>query len=122
MALHVIAKGLDVPMQGAPVHIVRGDAHPTRVAVMADDFPGMKASMKVVEGETVKRGQVLFEDRMCPGVLHTAPGGGRIIGIHRGAKRALQSVVIDLSAAERAGTAGDSEQVAFQPQPGPVAA
>jgi Na+-transporting NADH:ubiquinone oxidoreductase subunit A len=81
----------------------------------------MKPSMKVVEGETVKRGQVLFEDRKCPGVLHTAPGAGRIIGIHRGAKRALQSVVIDLSEAERAGTVGDSEEVVFEPNSGPIA-
>ena len=121
MALHVITKGLDVPIQGAPVHIVREDAQPTRAAVMADDFPGMKPAMKVVEGETVKRGQVLFEDRKCPGVLHTSPGAGRIIAIHRGAKRALQSVVIDLSETERAGKPSDSEQVTFQPHSGAVA-
>jgi len=115
MAIHVITKGLDLPMQGAPVHIVRGDTYPTRVAVMADDFPGMKPSMKVVEGETVKRGQVLFEDRQCPGVLHTSPGAGTIIGIHRGARRALQSVVIDLSDSERNGTPSDTEQGSFKP-------
>ena len=103
MALHKIEKGLDLPIPGKPLQVVRGSTPCTQVAVMADDFPGMKARMQVEEGETVKRGQVLFEDRKRPGVLHTAPGAGRVIGIHRGEKRLLQSVVIDLSDGERRG-------------------
>ena len=48
------------------------------------------------EGDTVKLGQVLFEDKKNPGVKFTAPGAGTVKTIHRGAKRVLQSVVIDL--------------------------
>ncbi len=103
MALHESTKGLDLPIEGAPIHAIRGERFPTRVAVMADDFPGMRPAMQVAEGDTVKRGDVLFEDRKRPGVLHTAPGAGRVIGVNRGAKRALQSVVIELSEAERGG-------------------
>lgn len=114
MALHKIEKGLDLPIPGKPIQVVRGDAPCTRVAVVADDYPGMKPRMQVEEGETVKRGQVLFEDRKMPGVLHTAPGAGRVVGIHRGDRRALQSVVIDLSDAERRGEPGPDEQVAFE--------
>lgn len=114
MALHKIQKGLDLPILGTPIQIVRETIHATRVAIMADDFPGMKAAMRVKEGDTVKRGHVLFEDRKTSGVLHTAPGAGRVIGINRGARRALQSVVIDLSASERAGQVADDEVVAFE--------
>ncbi len=103
MALHKIVKGLDLPIPGKPLQVVRGASPCTQVAIMADDFPGMKASMRVEEGESVKRGQVLFEDRKIPGVLHTAPGAGRVIGIHRGDRRVLHSVVIDLSEGERRG-------------------
>ena len=113
MALHKIAKGLDLPIPGKPLQVVRGTSPCTQVAVMADDFPGMKARMHVEEGETVKRGQVLFEDRKSPGVMHAAPGAGRVIGIHRGEKRALQSVVIDLSDAERRGELGLDEFASF---------
>jgi Na+-transporting NADH:ubiquinone oxidoreductase subunit A len=113
MALHKIEKGLDLPIPGKPLQVVRGSARCTRVAVMADDFPGMKARMHVEEGDTVKRGQVLFEDRKKPGVLHTAPGAGRVIGIHRGEKRTLQSVVIDLSDRERRGEPGPDEFASF---------
>ena len=119
MAVHEIDKGLDLPIEGAPIHIVRDDALPTRVAVMADDFPGMKPAMRVEEGQAVTRGQPLFEDRKCPGVLHTSPGAGRVLAIHRGARRALQSVVIDLSESERAGSPVDADFATFQAHLGP---
>jgi Na+-transporting NADH:ubiquinone oxidoreductase subunit A len=118
MALHKNEKGLDLPIAGTPIQVVRSEARPQRVAVMADDFPGMKPAMRVKEGESVRRGQVLFEDRKNPGVLYTAPAAGRVIGVHRGARRALQSVVIDLSPAERdaerCGEVPDSEIVGFE--------
>ena len=113
MARHKLTKGLDLPLAGRPMQVIRRPAHVTRVAVMADDFPGMKPRMHVEEGQTVQRGQLLFENRKIPGVLHTAPGAGRIIGIHRGARRALQSIVIDLSDTEQAGEATADEQQRF---------
>ena len=113
MALHKIEKGLDLPIPGKPLQVVRGSTTCTQVAVVADDFPGMKARMHVDEGDIVKRGQVLFEDRKKPGVLHTAPGAGRVSGIHRGEKRALQSVVIDLSDGEQRGEPGPDEFASF---------
>lgn len=113
MATHKITKGLDLPISGRPKQVARRRADVTRVAAMADDFPGMKPRMHVEEGETVKRGQVLFENRKNPGVLHTAPGAGRVIGIHRGARRVLQSVVIDLSDSERAGEPRPEELATF---------
>ncbi|MBW1884786.1 MAG: Na(+)-translocating NADH-quinone reductase subunit A, partial [Deltaproteobacteria bacterium] len=73
-----------------------------------------KPRMRIEEGQQVKRGQLLFEDRKRPGVLHTAPAAGRVIAIHRGAKRALQSVVIDLSDGERRGQPGDDEFASFE--------
>ena len=53
--------------------------------------------MLVKEGEKVKIGQPLFEDKKNPGVIFTSPGGGIVESINRGKKRALQSVVIDIS-------------------------
>ncbi len=114
MAVHEIVKGLDIPLAGAPVQAIQGSVLPTRVGVVADDFPGMKPAMRVAEGDTVKRGQVLFEDRRTPGVQHTAPGAGRVVAINRGAKRALQSVVIALSETERRGEPETSEVVSFE--------
>ncbi len=114
MALHKFQKGLDLPLPGKPTQVVRGTSPCTRVAILADDFPGMKPGMAVAEGDVVKRGQLLFEDRKQPGVRHTSPGAGRVVGIHRGEKRALQAVVIDLSDGERRGNPGDDEFARFE--------
>ncbi len=104
MGLHRSKKGLDLPIDGAPQQII-GDARPvTQVAIVADDFPGMKPRFFAREGDVVRRGQPVFEDRKLPGVLHTSPGAGKIVAIHRGARRALQSVVIELSDGEQQGT------------------
>ena len=114
MAIHRIKRGLDLPITGAPEQRIDDAAKPvTRVAVVADDFPGMKPRMAVAEGDTVRRGQLLFEDRKCEGVRHVSPGAGKVLAIHRGAKRALQSVVIELSEGEVAGTPSADELVSF---------
>jgi Na+-transporting NADH:ubiquinone oxidoreductase subunit A len=102
MAIHRITKGLDLPINGAPQQKVLSAPKITRVAITADDHPGMKPRMAVDEGDTVKRGQLLFEDRKTDGVRYTAPGAGRVIGIHRGERRALQSLVIHLNEHEQA--------------------
>ncbi len=59
--------------------------------------------MHVSVGDTVARGQLVFEDKTLPGVRCTAPAAGTVKAIHRGARRALQSVVIEPSRAEREG-------------------
>lgn len=123
MAHHKIKKGLDLPITGAPEQRIDDEAkRVTRVAVMADDFPGMKPRMHVAEGDVVKRGQLLFEDRKNEGVRHVAPGAGKVVAINRGAKRALQSVVIHLSDAEISGSAGADEIVKFEAHSGKSAA
>jgi Na+-transporting NADH:ubiquinone oxidoreductase subunit A len=114
MVLHKTEKGLDLPISGKPLQVIRGMSPCTRVAVMADDFPGMKPRMSVEEGQTVQRGQVLFEDRKTSGVFHTAPAAGRIAAINRGEKRALQSIVIDLSEGERSGAPSENEFATFE--------
>ena len=91
-----IKKGLDLPISGEPEQVIE-DARAVRsVAVLGEDFPGMRPTMLVKEGDVVKKGQALFSDKRNEGVLFTAPAAGRIASVNRGAKRALLSVVIDL--------------------------
>jgi Na+-transporting NADH:ubiquinone oxidoreductase subunit A len=52
--------------------------------------------MAVQVGDTVKRGDLLFTDKKCEGVRYTSPAGGRVSAINRGAKRAFQSVVVEV--------------------------
>lgn len=91
-----IKRGLDLPLSGRPEQAIE-PARPVRqVAVVGEDYIGMKPTMQVQEGDRVKLGQVLFDDKKNEGVLFTAPAAGTVSAIHRGAKRALQSVVIDV--------------------------
>ncbi len=112
MGLHKIKRGLKLPISGEPDQRISQGPPVTRVAVMADDCIGMRPTMFVHVGDTVKRGQALFEDKKNPGVIYTALGAGSVTAINRGARRALQSVVIELSDGERTGQPADDE---FQP-------
>lgn len=117
MGLHKSRKGLDLPISGAPTQTISAGAVVSRVAIIADDFPGMKPRFLVKEGETVVRGQAIFEDRKLAGVFHSAPGSGVVSAIHRGERRALQSVVIDLSEGELSGQPEERAFDAHVPSP-----
>ncbi len=91
-----IKRGLDIPIAGRPEQAIEDARAVRQVAVVGEDYVGMKPTMQVQEGDRVKLGQVLFDDKKNEGVLFTAPAAGTVSAIHRGAKRALQSVVIDV--------------------------
>lgn len=97
-----ITKGLDIPISGAPEQTISEGAKVTTVAVVGRDYHGLKPTMQVQEGDHVRIGDVLFEDKKNPGVKFTSPGAGTIRAINRGARRVLQSVVIDLDEQEEA--------------------
>ena len=95
-----IKKGLDLPIAGKPEQVIHNGNTVTEVALLGEEYVGMRPSMKVREGDVVKKGQVLFEDKKNPGVIFTAPASGTITAIHRGEKRVLQSVVIKVEGDE----------------------
>ncbi len=91
-----ITRGLDLPLEGEPTQTIE-DGRPIKtVAVMGPDYIGMKPTMAVAEGESVKKGQLLFHDKKTPGVQYTAPAAGKVSAIIRGAKRVFHSLVIEL--------------------------
>lgn len=91
-----IRRGLDVPLAGPPLQKIDGGPTVRRVAVLGEDFIGMKPTMEVQVGDRVKTGQLLFTDKKTPGLRFTSPGCGTVVEINRGEKRAFQSVVIEL--------------------------
>lgn len=104
-----IKKGLDLPISGAPEQRIDMGKRVSRIAVAADDLHGVRLpSMRVSEGDEVKRGQVIFEPKKIGGVRWTAPGAGRVVAIHRGHQRILQSVVIELTEDERSGAVDEA--------------
>lgn len=89
-------KGLDLPISGKPQQRVEDAAAVRHVALIGVDYVDLKPTMHVAEGDRVKLGQPLFEHKRLPGVVFTAPGGGQVVAINRGARRTLQSVIIQL--------------------------
>ncbi|MFH2998568.1 Na(+)-translocating NADH-quinone reductase subunit A [Enterobacter hormaechei] len=96
-----IRKGLDLPISGVPEQHVTTGASSHHVAIVGDDYVGMRPAMLVQEGDRVIKGQALFEDKKNPGVMFTAPASGTVVAIHRGERRVLQSVVIQIEGDEK---------------------
>ncbi|WP_152083553.1 Na(+)-translocating NADH-quinone reductase subunit A [Enterobacter oligotrophicus] len=96
-----IRKGLDLPISGVPEQHVSTGASIRHVAILGDDYVGMRPAMLVQEGDRVMKGQALFEDKKNPGVMFTAPASGTVVAINRGERRVLQSVVIRIEGNEQ---------------------
>jgi Na+-transporting NADH:ubiquinone oxidoreductase subunit A len=95
-----ITKGLDLPIEGVPQQTIHDGNQVSRVAILGEEYIGMRPTMHVQEGDVVKKGQLLFEDKKNPGVKFTAPAAGKVVEVNRGAKRVLQSVVIEIAGDE----------------------
>ena len=107
MSVHHIARGLDIPLAGAPEGKTEAAAAPEFVAWVAADYVGVKPALRVNVGDRVLRGSPLVEDKRT-GVCHTSPAAGVVAAVHRGERRALQSIVIAVDPAE-----GQAQQVTF---------
>jgi len=106
-----IKKGLEIPLRGRPDERIDAANDVHSVAVLGSDYVGLKPTMLVKEGDSVKEGTPLFEDKKNPGVIITSPAAGIVSAINRGAKRALISVVItvDGDAAEQFAVGKDAD-------------
>jgi Na+-transporting NADH:ubiquinone oxidoreductase subunit A len=95
-----IKKGLDIPISGSPEQKIRQGNPLRQVALVGDDYIGMKPTMLVKPGDRVITGQQLFIDKQNQGVIFTSPGCGTVSAINRGEKRKFESVIIDLDGEE----------------------
>lgn len=98
MATYTIKKGLNLPIAGSTstTDCVQGAAA-QQVALLPQEAWGIKVQMLVAVGDQVKVGSPLFCDRRDPDVIFTSPAAGTVAAVNRGARRAAQSVVIDVA-------------------------
>ena len=110
MGLTKIKKGLDLPISGVPDQAAVQNGKPVQtVALLGEDYVGMRPTIVAQVGERVKLGEVLFTDKKMAGVQYTSPGAGEVVAIHRGAKRAFSSMVIRLDGSDEVTFASHSE-------------
>ncbi len=88
-----IGRGLSVPIDGEPERQVESK-EVEHVALVADDYVGMRPTLLVSEGDSVELGQPIFVDKKTEGVTFTAPATGRVQSINRGEKRRFLSLII----------------------------
>ncbi|PAY20577.1 NADH:ubiquinone reductase (Na(+)-transporting) subunit A [Rhodopirellula sp. SM50] len=103
-----IKEGLDLPILGTPAQHIEVAKPVTQVALVGDDYIGMKPTMLVAPGDKVKLGQPLFTDKKTEGVTYTSPAAGTVADVIRGEKRKFEAVVIDVDPSP-----GESDSVSF---------
>ncbi len=98
-----LKKGLELPVEGAPDQTIHPGPEFSHVAALGGDYLGLKPRMLVQEGDAVQRGTPLFCHKDAPDAMMVAPLTGKVVAINRGARRVLQSVVIEVSDSNDAG-------------------
>ncbi len=95
-----IKRGLDVPVSGRPVQQIVQGSKIGRVGIVAADYVGLRPALSVRDGDRVRLGQTLLTEKSCPEIRFTAPAAGRVLAVHRGEKRKLVSVEIEVDGDE----------------------
>ena len=92
-----LTKGLDLSLKGEITNqdLPNEKNLTSRVALLGTDFHGIRPTMFVAEGQEVKQGDKLFEDKKNPRYSHLSPINGKIIEINRGDRRSFLSMVIE---------------------------
>lgn len=91
-------RGLDLPIHGAPdTSAVVDRLDIRRVALLPQEHHGAKVRLLAQEGDVVKVGTPLFADRRDDEVMYTSPAAGKVVEVHRGARRAVLSIVVEAS-------------------------
>lgn len=75
--LHMIKikKGLDLPIEGAPTQDISDGASVSRVAILGEEYVGMRPTMHIQVGDVVKKGQVLLLIKEPRRKIHSTGSG-----------------------------------------------
>lgn len=92
-----LRKGLDIKLVGKAEKVTSTFVMPKLAAIKPEDFHGLTPKMIVKEGETVKAGDVLFQDKYNDVVKYASPVSGTVKEIVRGEKRRILEVLFECS-------------------------
>ena len=87
-------KGLDLRLKGEAQKKVLQTLGEEVISVKPSDFRNMVPKLLVAEGDAVKAGQLLFQDKKRPQIGFSSPVSGKVKAIVRGEKRKLLAVEI----------------------------
>ncbi|HEY5621642.1 MAG TPA: Na(+)-translocating NADH-quinone reductase subunit A [Pontiella sp.] len=95
MANFKIKKGFDIKVLGKPQAVVEEYANRQLFAVYPSEFEGLKPRLKVKPGDSVKRGDILFENKKNEKMLFRSPCCGTVKAINLGARRFPNEILIE---------------------------
>ncbi len=104
MAEFKIRKGFDIKVTGKPDPSVEEYASPQLFAVYPSEFEGVKPRLKVAEGDRIKRGDILFENKKNEKMLFRSPCGGTVQAVNLGARRFPVEILIERAPEEESVT------------------
>ena len=93
MNIH-IQKGHDLKLVGVPAKSVQDINDSTFIKLHPSDFPGVKPKLLVKVGETLKKGQAVYNDKNNSEILFTSPNAGIVEDICFGERRRIESITI----------------------------
>lgn len=97
-----LRKGLDIRLVGVANKVKTEASLPKTVSVKPSDFHGMTPKMLVKEGDEVKKGTIIFQDKYNEPIKFASPVDGKVMAIVRGEKRRILEVVISVNAEQSA--------------------
>lgn len=87
-----IRRGFDIRLAGAPVPDLELFPGSGSRALCVGGLPGLRLRCRVREGDLVRRGTPVLEDKKQAGLKFCAPVAGRVTAIRYGARRAIERI------------------------------
>jgi Na+-transporting NADH:ubiquinone oxidoreductase subunit A len=91
----VIKKGFDLKLLGKPDDLIETLPSGTMYKIKGNEFKGVKSRVKVKEGDVVKIGTVLFENKAQEKFKAVSPVAGIVKLVRLGERRILEEIVIE---------------------------
>ncbi len=106
-----ISQGYRFRIDAAPTGEIETLGNPDRLAFLPERIPFLKPRLRVAEGDSVRIGSPLCEDKRDSEIQFLSPAGGTVEKIQYGPRRILQSIVIVRDRREE-------PRIEFEPLPG----
>ncbi len=104
-----LRRGLDIKLAGGAEKRLFAPSKSGRYALQPSDFPGVTPRVVVKEGDTVRAGDALFQNKACPEVKFASPVGGTVTAIMRGERRKVLYVEVTADEKQEAADFGKKD-------------
>ncbi len=94
MKTYNVKRGYTIPLKGNPEPVLENTRPASFYGVCPDDFTGIRPGLGVSEGDSVKKGTILFYDKNHPAIRIVSPVSGKVHSVVYGPRRKIEAVVI----------------------------